>query len=307
MSPNLRQLRAFINVTEAGSFTDAAQRHRQTQSGLSLLVKELEAELGIRVFDRSTRKIELTLAGADFYPLALKVIQDLDSAVESTRQLRDKLRGTVRIACTPLYASSLLPRALVEYRKRFPAIDVRLLDSLNEQALLRVISGEADFAVAPQRDTLPDLKEEPLFKDRFEIVCPANHLLTKMKSVKWQDVLDHPFVSLTSDYSRRLQIDLAANSSGLLLQPAHEVSYLTTALGMVNAGLGVTALPSSALPMISPLGLVTLAVDGPVVYRQVCFSTRHGQSMSPAAKSFGDFLFKFTAALRSSRRPKRPD
>jgi DNA-binding transcriptional LysR family regulator len=305
MSPNLRQLRAFINVTEAGSFTDAAQRHRQTQSGLSLLVKELEAELGIRVFDRSTRKIRLTLAGADFYPLALKVLQDLDSAVESTRQLRDKLRGTVRIACTPLYASSLLPKALVEYRKRFPAIHVRLLDSLNEQALLRVISGEADFAVAPQRDTLPDLKEEPLFKDRFEIVCPANHPLTKRKSLKWHDVLEHPFVSLTSDYSRRLQIDLAANSSALLLQPAHEVSYLTTALGMVNAGLGVTALPSSALPMISPLGLVTLAVDGPVVYRQVCFSTRHGQGLSPAAKSFGDFLFRFTAASRSLGRSKR--
>jgi DNA-binding transcriptional LysR family regulator len=305
MSPNLRQLRAFINVTEAGSFTDAAQRHRQTQSGLSLLVKELEAELGIRVFDRSTRKIRLTLAGADFYPLALKVLQDLDSAVESTRQLRDKLRGTVRIACTPLYASSLLPKALVEYRKRFPAIHVRLLDSLNEQALLRVISGEADFAVAPQRDTLPDLKEEPLFKDRFEIVCPANHPLTKRKSLKWHDVLEHPFVSLASDYSRRLQIDLAANSSALLLQPAHEVSYLTTALGMVNAGLGVTALPSSALPMISPLGLVTLAVDGPVVYRQVCFSTRHGQGLSPAAKSFGDFLFRFTAASRSLGRSKR--
>jgi DNA-binding transcriptional LysR family regulator len=305
MNLTLKQLRAFTAVADAGSFTDAAKRLYLTQSGLSLMVKELETELGVRVFDRSTRKIKLSVAGADFYPLAAKVLEDLDSAVKSTLQLQDKQRGNVRIACTPLYASSLLPRALVEYRVRYPAIQVRLLDSLNEEALLRVASGEADFAVAPQRDTAPDLQEEPLFKDRFEIVCPTGHPLAARARVTWQQVLEHPFVSLTRDYTRRLQADLAAHSLALRVQPAHEVSYLTTALGMVNCGLGVTALPSSALPMISPLGLVTVAVDEPVVYRQVSFFTRRGQSLSPAAASFHDFLVNFTAGLAAPRRRRK--
>jgi len=302
MNLTLKQLRAFTAVADAGSFTDAAKRLYLTQSGLSLLVKELETELGVRVFDRSTRKIKLSVAGADFYPLASKVLEDLDSAVKSTLQLQDKQRGNVRIAGTPLYSSSLLPRSMVEYRQRYPAIHVRLLDSLNEQALQRVASGEADFAIAPQRENRPDIQEEPLFRDRFEIVCPAGHPLARQPRLKWQQVLEYPFVSLTSDYSRRLQADLAAHSPTLQLQPTYEVSYLTTALGMVNSGLGVTAMPSSALPMISPLGLITLPVDEPAVYRQVSFFTRRGQSLSPAAASFHDFLFEFTAGLRAPER-----
>ncbi len=165
-------------------------------------------------------------------------------------------------------------------------------------------SGEADFGIAPQREHRPDIQEEPLFRDRFEIVCQAGHPLARQPRLKWQQVLEYPFVSLTSDYSRRLQADLVAHSTSLQLQPAYEVSFLTTALGMVNSGLGVTAMPSSALPMISPLGLITLAVDGPAVYRQISFFTRRGQSLSPAAASFRDFLFEFTAGLRGpERRP----
>jgi DNA-binding transcriptional LysR family regulator len=306
MNLTLKQLRAFTAVADAGSFTDAAKKMYLTQSGLSLLVKELETELGVRVFDRNTRKIKLSTAGADFYPLAVKVLEDLDAAVKSTLQLQDKKRGTVRIACTPLYSSSLLPRALMEYRGRFPAIEVRLLDSLNEQALARVASGEADFAVAPQRDSRGDIDEEPLFLDRFEIVSPASHPLTRHKRLHWRQVLEYPFVSLTSDYSRRLQNDLLVHSHKLKLTPAHEVSYLTTALGMVRAGLGVTAMPSSALPMISPLGLKTLAVDQPVVHRQVSFFSKRGQTLSPAAESFHSFLVEFTGPLRSARGRRLP-
>jgi DNA-binding transcriptional LysR family regulator len=297
MDLTLKQLRAFIAVAEAGSFTDAAKRSYVTQSGLSLMVKELETELGVRLFDRSTRKIKLSVAGADFYPLAVKVLQDLDNAVNSNLQLQDKLRGAIRIACTPLYASSLLPRALTEYKKRFPAIQVRLLDSLNEEALLRVSSGEADFAIAPQREPAAEILEEPLFRDRFEMVCPTDHPLAKRRRVSWQEVLSCPFISLTRDYTKRLQADLIAHSSELKVNPSYEVSFLTTALGLVNCGHGVTALPSTALPMISPLGLVTVRVDEPVVFRQVSFYAIRNQSLSPAAASFREFLKDFTAGV----------
>src|SRR5690348_14881347 len=116
MNITIKQLRAFAAVADAGSFTDAATRLYLTQSGLSLLVKELEGELGVRLFDRSTRRISLTVAGADFYPLALRVLQDLDSAVNSALQLQDVQRGAIRIACTPLYSSGLMPAAMDAYR-----------------------------------------------------------------------------------------------------------------------------------------------------------------------------------------------
>lgn len=302
MNITLKQLRAFTAVADAGSFTDAATRLYLTQSGLSLLVKELETELGLRLFDRSTRRISLTVAGADFYPLAFRVLRDLDSAVNSTLQLQDMQRGALRIACTPLYSFGLLPAAMAEYKRLYPAIRVRLLDSLNEQALERVAHDEVDFAVAPTRPTSQDIVQEPLFRDRFELVVPEDHPLRKAGRVTWREALEHPFVSLTSDYTSRLQADLAAHSSSLILRPQHEVAFLTTALGMVKCGHGITALPASAMPMIMLSGLATVSVDSPWVDRQVSFFQRRGKSLSPAAEAFRDFLSSFTAGFRT-----RPD
>lgn len=304
MNITLKQLRAFVSVADAGSFTEAAQRLHLTQSGLSLLVKELETELGVRLFDRSTRRIRLSVAGSDFYPQALRVLEDLDSAVNSTLQLQEKQRGSIRVACTPLYSTGLLPQALTGYQARYPAIRVRLLDSLNEQALSRVANGEADIGIAPTRPTSQDIIQEPLFRDRFTLICPTDHPLARRKRVSWAQALAYPFVSLTRDYTARLQADLIARSPSLTLRPTQEVSFLTTALGMVKWGHGITALPSCALPMVEWFGLAAIAVDEPAVDRMVCLFQRRGQSLSPAATSFREFMLDFTAELRASPRER---
>jgi DNA-binding transcriptional LysR family regulator len=165
-----------------------------------------------------------------------------------------------------------------------------------------VARDEVDFAVAPTRPTSQDIVQEPLFRDRFELVVPEDHPLRKPGRVTWREALEHPFVSLTSDYTSRLQADLAAHSSSLILRPQHEVAFLTTALGMVKCGHGITALPASAMPMIMLSGLATVSVDSPWVDRQVSFFQRRGKSLSPAAEAFRDFLSSFTASFRT-----RPD
>jgi DNA-binding transcriptional LysR family regulator len=304
MNITLKQLRAFTAVADAGSFTDAATRLYLTQSGLSLLVKELEAELGVRLFDRSTRRISLTVAGADFYPMALRVLQDLDNAISSTLELQDMQRGFIRIASTPLYSSILMPSAMEEYQRQFPAIRVRLFDSLNEQALQRVARDEVDFAVAPARLTSQDIVQEPLFRARFKLIVPADHPLAEIPAVTWQQALQYPFVTLPADYTSRLQADLASHSPSLVLRPAHEVAFLTTALGMVKHGHGIAALPVSALPMVSLYGLHAIDVGAPVVDRQVSFYRRRGKTLSPAAESFYSFLIGFTARLEHAGDPE---
>lgn len=295
MNVTLKQLRAFVSVAEAGSFTVAAERLRITQSGLSLLVKGLEDELGVRLFDRSTRATALSVAGADFHPLAVKVLEDLDAAITSTLQLQDKQRGSVRVACTMLYGAALIPEVIAAYRAKHPAIRVRVLDSLNEQVLERVARGEVDFGVAPQRSTPPEITQESLLHDRIDLVCPRNHELARRKHVTWKQALRFPFVSLTRDFTARLQADLFAASPALALEPAHEVAYTTTVLGMVKAGQGITALPTAALPLVSSFGLIAIPIHEPVVHREVSVFTRRGESLSPAAESLRDFLVDFIA------------
>lgn len=286
----LRQLRAFAAVAERGSFTAASRALNVTPSALSLLVKQLEEGLGVRLFERSTRRTQLSLAGSEFMPLATKLLDDLARAIDRTRELQQKKRGTVRIACTPLYSAMLMPTLIARYRERYPAIRIYVLDSLNQAALERVASGEADFGIAPQRAAPPDLAQRSLFRDRFTLLCDPEHPLAQRTSVTWAQVLREPFVSLTPDFTASLQADLYRHSSGLVLEPAHQVSYVTTALGMVRARLGVTAQPSSAEPLAATFGLVSRRLVSPVVHRHLSLFEKRGRALSPAAESFQQFL-----------------
>jgi DNA-binding transcriptional LysR family regulator len=296
---SLRQLRAFVAVAETGSFTAAGRRMHLTPSALSLLVKELEAATGVRLFERSTRHTTLTPAGDEFLPMARKVLDDLEQALASVQELQQKKRGIVRIACTPLYAAVLLPQLIARYRERYPAIEVLMLDSLNQTALQRVASGEADFGIAPQRPTPPELQQQALYKDRVCLFCTPEHPLAAGRTATWAQVLREPFVSLTQDFTARLQADLSRHSPALQLQPAHAVSLVTTALGMVRAGYGVTAQPASALPLAETFGLVTRKLSAPVVWRQLSLFTRRANALSPAAQSFREFVVEALKPLSS--------
>jgi DNA-binding transcriptional LysR family regulator len=289
MNVSLRQLRAFVAISDLGSFTLAARRLNVTQSALSLLIKDLEGELRVKLMDRGPRGVSLTAAGADFLPPATKVLEDLEAAVGETAQLRDRRRGTVRVICTPLYASTFVPQVVAGYREKYPNIDVRLLDTLNEEVLRRLLIGEADLGIAPQRPTPPEIEETPLFVDRINAICPRGHELADRKAVTWKQVLSYPFISLTKDFTARLQSDLSAGSSALVINPAHEVSYLATAFGLVKSGQGITAQPSAANNISGSFGLVAVPTIQPVVWRQVSMFTRRGRALSPAAEGFREF------------------
>jgi DNA-binding transcriptional LysR family regulator len=292
LNVTLRQLRAFVMVADTGGFAPASRRLHLTPSALSLLIKGLESEIKVRLFDRTTRRTEMSLAGTEFYPLAKKVLDDLNHAVQSTQDLEQKKRGSVRIACTPLYSSTLMPELTLRFRERFPAIAVYLLDSLNQQALGRVASGEADLAIAPQRPAPPELVQESLLKDRIGLICRPDHRLASKSTVTWTSVLQEPFVSLTQDFTASLQADLFQHSAKLVLSPVQSVSFLTTALGMVQWGHGITAQPAHALPLVKPFGLVCRPIRAPVVHRHLSMFYRRGQELSPAAASFRDFVYQ---------------
>ncbi len=293
MNITIKQLRAFVNIANAGSFTEAAKRMHVTQSALSLLLRELENELGFRLLDRTSRQTQLSTTGAEFYPLAVKVIDELDNAVHSTLQLHERQRGNVRVACTLLYGQALMPEILARFGERYPGVGVRMLDLPNEQVFTRVLSDEADFGIAPQRTTPAGLQQESLFNDRILLICPPSHPLSRRKSVTWQQVLQLPFISLPLDFTNRLQADLRAWSESLVLTPTHSVSYLTTAIGMVKWGHGVTALPSYSRPLLTAFGVVGVPVRDPVIHRQISIYTRKGRSLSPAAQSLKAYLSEF--------------
>lgn len=296
MNVSLRQLRAFVALARSGSFTLAAESLHVTQSALSGLIKELEHGLGVRLVDRSTRKIQLSDIGLGFYPLVDKILQDLDGALHGIDRLKTLKTGVVRIAAPQLMACTLLPEVIAAYRGAYPDVQIRLADCAVESVLTRVASGEVDFGIGPERPTAPDIAAQTLFEMPFMLVFPKKHALEKQKHIRWDDAVRFPFIALQGQFTERLALDLHGALRELNLNPSNEVAFMTTALSMVSAGLGVTACLPYAASLVTLYQLQMRMLHAPEVTRKFLVYTRAGTSPSPAAASFIEFLFEFVAA-----------
>lgn len=296
MNPTLRQMRAFVALAKTGSFTLAAAFLHVTQAALSGLIKELEQTLGARVVDRSTRKIALTDIGRELYPLFSKMIDDLDGALNDIANHTKLKKGMVRIAAPQLMSCTLLPEVIAAYRAEHPDIQVRLVDCAVETVNARVLSGEVDFGVGPERDTPPQVTAAVLFDMPFVLVCPKAHPLSSRKRLTWADLGEHPFISLQGQFTERLLSDMHGSLRDVPLNPANEVTFMTTALAMVSAGLGVTVCLPYAQPLVKLHKLNMKLLHEPALTRRFFVYTREQRSLSPAADSFIAFLFKYVEA-----------
>ena len=290
MSVTLKQIRAFVAVAQAGSFTTAASQLHLTQSAVSVLISELEAEFGLRLFDRTTRLVQLADAGRDFYPVAEKILADLHNALLNSKELVAKKRGRVSVAATPLMASILLPKVIGEYTALYPDIRVTLQDSLAGLIQQKVRDGTADFGIGTFERAGRELIAEPFMADTLVLACPAGHPLAGKASVTWRALAGHPFISLTRDNSVGQLIRKCLADAGVEVHSAYEVSYLSTVVGMVDAGLGVAVLPSYAGPITRLYDIQIRKLVKPAIRREMSFITRQGKALSPAAESLKSFL-----------------
>lgn len=295
MNPTLRQMRAFVALAKTGNFTLAAQLLHLSQSALSGLIKELEAALGTRVVDRSTRKIALTDIGRELVPLFSQIIDDLDGALANIEAHTRLKKGTVRIAAPQLMACTVLPRAIAAWQAEHPDVQVRLADCAVESVASRVLSGEADVGIAPEREPAPALDARLLFELPFALVFPKGHPLAQRERVTWQDLADYPFISLQGQFTERLLADMHGELREVTLKPAYEVAFMTTALAMVSSGLGVTVCLPYAEPLVSLYQLGMRELQAPRLTRRFFVHTRPQRTLSPAAEAFVAFLLDFVA------------
>lgn len=296
MNPTLRQMRALVAVARTGSFTLAADYLHVTQSALSGLIKELEQTLGIRVVDRSTRKIALTEVGRELVPLFSKMLDDLDGVLLDIASQSQLKKGVVRIAAPQLMSCTLLPEVIAGYRAAHPDIQVRLVDCAVENVTARVFSGEVDVAVGPERDPSAQIEASVLFEMPFVLVFPQGHALEERMRVTWSDLSDHPFIALQGQFTERLLSDMHSALRDVSLNPANEVTFMTTALAMVSAGLGVTVCLPYAEPLVRLHGLHMRQLHEPALTRRFFVYRRQNRSLSPAAESFIAYLFKTVEA-----------
>ena len=292
MSVTLRQLRAFVAVARSGSFTLAAESLFITQSALSGLIKDFEQALGLRVIDRNTRRARLSDVGAELYPLIEKILSDLDRVMEEVAQRQALKTGVVRVAAPQLMASTLLPELVAAYARNHPSIRIKIVDCAVESVMSRVFSGEVDFGIGPERDANSDITATTLFRGPFMAVFPSGHPLEGLENVRWADVLKYPITTLQGQFTERLALDLRSGKRKLQFSPAHQVAFLSTALAMVNEGMGITVCINYAEPLVKLYGLQLRPLSDPEIFRDFYVFQRQGRTLSPAAESFLGFVFE---------------
>lgn len=289
----LRQLRAFCFVAQEQSMTRAAQKLFLTPSALSMLVRSLEEELGLRLFERTTRRVLLTDAGADFLPAAQRTLEQLDNTVRQLQATYLEQGESLRIATSPLLASSLMPGVIAAFRDDFPGVRLELFDVPVATVTETVKSGQADLGICTSVQDLQGLKSELIFQDTLCVVCPEEHSLASSEGVEWVDLVEFPLILLRAGTGLRDLIEKPMQRWAGQLRPEYEVSNINTAIGLICAGLGVSVLPAYSLVQTGVQGVVARPLRNPQVTREVVALSDPARPLSNSAESFLKRFRKF--------------
>lgn len=288
MNVSTRQLRAFMTLAAERNFTRAAAASHLSQPAFSALIRQLEDSLGVRLFERSTRHVELSAEGEEFERSARRVLAEFDAALAGMRERAARERGRVSIALLPSLAADWLPQVLAGFRAEYPGIELEVADVLSEPCIEHVRSGRADFALAATRADTPELRAEPFCSDDFHLVCPAGHPLAKHLDPRPRDLVPWPFIHLSRTSSVRQYIDAATFPQPL--PSVLEVDQLATVAGMVRAGLGISVVPALTLYQFRAPDLVTRPVRWSGLTRRIYLVRRRDRGLSVAAQGLYDWV-----------------
>lgn len=260
----LQQLRYVLAVAETGNFTRAAAQCFVVQSALSHQVKALERELGLTLFARTSRRVELTSAGEAFLPAARACLEAAERAVVESAAAAGQVRGRLSIGVIPTVTALDVPDVLRRFRDAHPQVPVGLRVGSSRDFIREIREGVLDVALLglPVTEPPPGVAHRELRRSRHLAVLPSAHRLTRRRRLRLADLADEVFADFPADSPGRAQSDLAFAAAGLQRQVAFEVTAVDHVLGLVEAGLAVALLSPGTVPERS--GLRTLPVaDGP--------------------------------------------
>jgi DNA-binding transcriptional LysR family regulator len=290
MDVNLRQIRGFVAIAELGSFTKAAQAHNLAQPSLTVQIRQLEAGLGARLLDRNTRAAQLTAVGREMLPGFRRVLQEVDAVVSNTRALVTRQRGVVRLACLPSYAASVLPDAIARFQAAHPLVRFIIKDTVGKRIATLVKDESVDLAITAGAIADPELDTLALMDDRMHAVFPRAHALARVRRLTPEVLARHPLILMDEESTVRQVVNAGFAAHGLRVAAAYEATYMATAIGLVQAGLGVALLPSSAAEAQATARVASRAIASAAFTRKIWALRRRGRALPPAAEIFLGYL-----------------
>ena len=286
MNLNLQQLQCFSALARTCNFRRAAETLGISQPALSRTIKTLEEAIGARLFDRDTRRVEITPTGRELLPIATRILENFQSSLSELSEFLDGRSGKVTVAALASIGVALLPRAIQQFLEASPGVEVAIMEGAADRLRETVAAGHADFALSVRPEGREPLHFRHLFDDPFVLVCRKDHPFAQRSSADWSDFAAYPFIASARSSSIRPVTDAAFVQKGLDVRSVLEFPSIASCGALVSAGLGITALPQLAMSLIPGNGLVTVPLHGPQLTRPIGLVTRIGRSLSPATQAF---------------------
>jgi LysR family hydrogen peroxide-inducible transcriptional activator len=243
----IHQLRYFCAVARTGSFTRAAQHEHLAQPSLSQQIRKLEDELGTKLFDRLGRTVRLTQLGEAFLPRAEAILRQVSSAKLEIQEMSGVEQGKLVIGAIPTIAPYFLPSCLASFGRKFPRVQVSVIEEVTDELLKRIHDGTIDLALLALPVPAPHCLCHELFRERLYVVVPRNHRLASLSRVHLKQIESDPFLLLKEGHCFRENALSACSRARIRPNVVFESGQFTTILAMVSAGSGVSVVPEMAV------------------------------------------------------------
>ena len=297
MNITSRQLKAFLLTARYQSFSRAADQLFITQSGMSVLVRELEGQLGFRLFERTTRKVTLTESGSKFLPIADRSLVDLEVAAANIGRSASAARGVLTVGAAPFVAADVLPPAIAAYALLDPRLQVRLIDTESTRLVEMVQSGELDVALAALYHDVPGVRRMPLARFSLMLASPRGAAPGLPQEVRWSDLVRRRLIGFPPNYPIRELFDQHLQRAGRHAPPDVVCNYLETQIAMVEVGAGVAVVPSFVIHACAKRNIALRRLVNPEVYGNIYWLVNSTRKLPAGSDGFNAFLHDYIVSL----------
>lgn len=271
-------------MAEQGSFTAAANHLHLTQSTLTTQIKQLESNVGLELFDRTTRSVELTSPGESFLPVAKRLLIDFQTAIDDLSAHAALKKGKITLASSPSMLTGILPNLVKQFHEQHPNIHFLMREESAGHIENMVLEGNVDFGIGGNHSNLLDLSYTPLLTDQYGIVAKPDSKLDR-----WSDLSPEKLIWLSSDTGIRTELERLYAEHQLPIDLGKielEVSSPAALAAMVNTGLGASLIPALAASTPAFYALSFKPLKNPTLLRTIYLIQRRGRTLTPASQAF---------------------
>jgi DNA-binding transcriptional LysR family regulator len=284
---SLRHLRCFVSVAEAESFTVAASRLFLTQSSLTTAIQQFEDVIGLKLFDRNTRRVTMTHEAQRFKVEADYILSRFDNAIGDLQAFAQGRQGQIRIAASISVIEHFLADTIISFKQAYPNIGISLRDAGAELVENKLLEGEIDFAVTSPHKGLDELSYSPLFADAYGVVCAAPHRYSQHDApLDWAELSPEDYIRFTPDTGIGSFLEANAPRQDLFDKSHDLISSTSSLYPLLKSGDRYAILPALSATTQAFSGFSFRLLANPALKREIYLITRRLRSLSPISQKF---------------------